>query len=138
MNRVPDATARSMRLPCDPGAARTARDFVRDALRAWGVDDVDRVVELLTDELVGNVVRHVGSPMEVRVSCGDHVLRIEVDDRSTKLPVRHHPDRFDEHGRGIVFVETLATDWGVDLRDDGKTIWFELSTSPARELPTPG
>ena len=135
---VADALARSITLPSDPGAARTAREFVRDAMRAWALDDTDQIAELLTDELVGNVVRHVGSTMEVRASCRPDSIRIEVDDASREPPIRRHPDQFDEHGRGILFVETLATDWGVELRDGGKTIWFELDATPTGELPLPG
>ena len=132
---VADALARSITLPSDPGAARTAREFVRDAMRAWALDDTDQIAELLTDELVGNVVRHVGSPMEVRASCRPDSIRIEVDDASAEPPIRRHPDELDEHGRGILFVEALATDWGVELRDSGKTIWFELDATPTGELP---
>lgn len=132
---VADAPARSIRLPSDPGAARSARQFVRETLRDWGLDDVDQIAELLTDELVGNVVRHVGSPMAVRAAHHVASIRIEVDDASAEPPVLRHPDQFDEHGRGILFVETLATDWGVDLHDDGKTIWFELPATPTGELP---
>jgi anti-sigma regulatory factor (Ser/Thr protein kinase) len=132
---VADARARSIRLPSEPGAARTAREFVRETLRAWGLDDVDQVAELLTDELVGNVVRHVGSPMAVRASHQVESIRIEVDDGSAEPPVRRHPDQLDERGRGILFVETLATDWGIELRDDGKTIWFELPAMPTGQVP---
>jgi anti-sigma regulatory factor (Ser/Thr protein kinase) len=132
---VADAPARSITLPSDPGAARTAREFVRNAMRAWALDDTDQIAELLTNELVGNVVRHVGSAMEVRASCRPESIRIEVDDASTEPPIRRHPDELDEHGRGILFVETLATDWGVELRDGGKTIWFELEATPTGELP---
>ena len=132
---VADAAARSIRLPSEPEAARTARRFVRETYRAWGLDDVDKVAELLTDELVGNVVRHVGSPMEVRASLLPVSIRIEVDDASTQQPIRRHPDELDEHGRGILFVETLANDWGVVVREGGKTIWFELDATPTGELP---
>ncbi len=132
---VAGAPARSISLPSDPRAARTARRFVRDTLSEWGLDDVDQVAELLTDELVGNVVRHVGSPMEVRAWQFPETIRIEVDDASTQPPIRRHPEQLDEHGRGILFVETLATDWGVEVREEGKTIWFELPATPTGELP---
>jgi hypothetical protein len=125
-----DSTTRSLSLASDPGAARTARGFVRDTLRTWHVDDIDEVAELLTDELVSNVVCHVGSTMEVRAHRGATSIRIEVDDSSTELPVRREPDDLDEHGRGVMLVERLATDWGVDVHDAGKTIWFELSAAP--------
>lgn len=29
-------------------------------------------------------------------------------------------------GRGLVLLELLADAWGVDLRGEGKSIWFEL------------
>jgi anti-sigma regulatory factor (Ser/Thr protein kinase) len=129
------ASARSISLPSDPRAARTARRFVRDALTEWGLDDVDQIAELLTDELVGNVVRHVGSPMEVRASHRPETIRIEVDDASPQPPIRRHADQLDEHGRGILFIEMLATDWGVEVREGGKTVWFELPATPTGELP---
>lgn len=128
-----DAAVRAIALPSDPRAARTARGFVREALRAWQVDGSPELAELLTDELVSNVVAHVGRPMEVRVRRDGSTVRIEVEDDSTERPVLRHPDELDEHGRGILFVETLATDWGVDVHDAGKTIWFEIAVSEASE-----
>jgi len=121
-----DITTRSIDLLSNPAAARTARRFVGEALRAWHFADREQVAELLTDELVANVVRHVGSSMQVRASRGETSVRIEVEDTSTTPPVLRHPDQFEEHGRGILFVETLAADWGVDVHERGKTIWFEL------------
>jgi anti-sigma regulatory factor (Ser/Thr protein kinase) len=120
---------RSITQPSEPGAARTARRFVEESLRAWQLDDNDHLAELLTDELVSNVVRHVGSPMQVRASRAGASIRIEVDDASTDPPIRRTPEELDEHGRGILLVETIASEWGVDIHDGGKTIWFEI---PAR------
>jgi hypothetical protein len=123
---------RSVSLPCDPGAPRQAREFVQQALRAWRLVDVDQLAELLTDELVSNVVGHVGSPMVVRASHDGATLRVEVDDASTRPPIRRDPEQDDEHGRGILLVESAASDWGVDVRDDGKTIWFVIPVARAR------
>jgi anti-sigma regulatory factor (Ser/Thr protein kinase) len=125
---IDDPQRRSISLASDLSAARTARGFVRDALRTWHVD-YDEVAELLTDELVSNVVCHVGSTMEVRAHRGRSSIRIEVDDASTELPIRRDPDDLDEHGRGILLVERLASDWGVDVHDAGKTIGFEVPAS---------
>jgi serine phosphatase RsbU (regulator of sigma subunit) len=122
--------ARSLVLACEPGAARAAREFVRETLAAWEMPDAVDVAELLSDELVSNVVFHVGSPMQVRARRGPSSVRIEVDDGSTQPPVRRHRDDFEEHGRGMMLIERLAADWGVELRDDGKTIWFELLAAP--------
>jgi hypothetical protein len=128
-----DPEIRSIALDSDPGAARTARGFVRDTLLTWDVVDADDVAELLTDELVSNVVCHVGSSMEVRARRGPSSIRIEVDDTSREPPIRRDPDAFDEHGRGVMLVETLSADWGFDVHADGKTIWFELPVAPARD-----
>jgi anti-sigma regulatory factor (Ser/Thr protein kinase) len=125
------APARSIALPSEPDAARRARQFVQEALREWQLEDADHLAALLTDELVSNVVRHVGSPMEVRASRDGSSVRIEVDDASTQPPIRRDPAEFDEHGRGIILVESAAADWGVDVRADGKTIWFRIAVVPA-------
>jgi hypothetical protein len=117
---------RAIALPSEPDAARRARTFVHEALHAWRLEDADHLAELLTDELVSNVVRHVGLPMEVRTSHNGTSVRVEVDDASTQPPIRRDPEQFDEHGRGILLVESAASDWGVDVRADGKTIWFEV------------
>jgi anti-sigma regulatory factor (Ser/Thr protein kinase) len=125
-----DPDTRSIELDSEPGAARAARGFVRGTLHGWGVDDAEEIAQLLTDELVSNVVCHVGSTMAVRARRGASSIRIEVEDTSTELPVRREPDGFDEHGRGVLLVERLASDWGVDVHADGKTIWFELPAAP--------
>jgi serine phosphatase RsbU (regulator of sigma subunit)/anti-sigma regulatory factor (Ser/Thr protein kinase) len=121
-----DDSIRSIALASEPGAAGSARGFVRETLSLWQVDDAREIAELLTDELVSNVVCHVGSPMELRVRRGPAGVRIEVDDSSTEVPIVRAPDRMDEHGRGVMLVEQLASDWGVEVRETGKTIWFEL------------
>jgi anti-sigma regulatory factor (Ser/Thr protein kinase) len=126
---------RSIALPSEPGAARTARRFVEESLRAWQLDDNDHLAELLTDELVSNVVRHVGSPMQVRASRVGSSIRIEVDDASTDPPIRRTPEELDERGRGILLVDTIAAEWGVDVHDDGKTTWFVV---PVGHLRAPG
>ena len=47
--------------------------------------------------------------------------------------MRQDPDPWQDHGRGILLVESLATTWGVDLRDDGKCVWFEIDVETATE-----
>ena len=47
----------------------------------------------------------------------------------TALPVRRDPNPNEDHGRGILLVESFATRWGVDLRADGKTVWIELDVA---------
>jgi anti-sigma regulatory factor (Ser/Thr protein kinase) len=121
-----DSAMVMIELSNDIEAARRAREFLRDVLLKWCLQDVSAVAELLTDELVANVVRHVRAPMRVRAVRQPSSIRVEVDDPSTELPARQEPEPTDDHGRGIVLVESLASAWGVAVRKDGKTVWFEI------------
>jgi anti-sigma regulatory factor (Ser/Thr protein kinase) len=114
-------------------APTTARAFLRAALGTWQLDGFGEVTELLTSELVANVVRHVGAPMTLRAQFDASAsrIRVEVDDPSMEPPVLHHPEPDEDHGRGILFVDALADAWGTDIRGGGKTVWFELDVSTA-------
>ena len=128
-----DGRAESVELSSDAQAPGAARDFLRSTLQTWRLDGFGDVAELLTDELVSNVVRHVGAPMQLRATRHDASIRIEVDDPSTEIPVRQDPDPSEDHGRGILLVESLAAVWGVELREGGKTVWFEIDVETATE-----
>ena len=124
--------------PGTPEAPQCARAFLRATLQTWQLDGFGDVTELLTDELIANAVRHVGCPVTLRATSEGAMLRIEVSDRSTDPPVLQHPDPYKATGRGILLVDALATQWGTVIRDDGKTVWFEIDVSTAtRELHGP-
>jgi hypothetical protein len=114
-------------LPAVDASSAEARTFLRTALEIWHLDRLGGVPELLTTELVTNVVRHVGSSMTLRACYERLKLRIEVDDPSATLPVLHHAQPGDETGRGLAIVAALASRWGATRQlDDGKRVWFEL------------
>jgi len=48
-----------------------------------------------------------------------------VDDRQTTLSVG--PAGAIGAGRGLLLVEALADEWGVELSADGKSVWFRLT-----------
>src|SRR2546421_9555497 len=68
-------------------AARLSRVFVRELLAVWNADELTEVAELVTSELVTNVVRHASTVVAVDVSWDDPTLRVEVRDGSSILPV---------------------------------------------------
>ena len=119
--------------PSMDSSPASARAFLRAALQTWKLDGFGEVTELLTNELVANVVRHVDAPMTVRAICLPDRIRIEVDDPSTDPPRVMHPDEQTIRGRGIFLVDRLATDWGAEVHDDGKTVWFEIDVTTATE-----
>jgi anti-sigma regulatory factor (Ser/Thr protein kinase) len=113
-----------------PASVGAARRFVRDVLMTrmvcYGVVDT---VELLTSEVVTNALVHARSAPELLVDVRQDVVRVEVCDRSPSEPVLQQPDLDSASGRGISIVDQLADGWGVEhLPDDGKLVWFEVST----------
>jgi len=77
----------SLDLEHGPSAVRTARHFVRSALRE-GVADLADDAELVVAELVTNAVLHATPPVSISVRASGSGVRIEVADGSTRPPVR--------------------------------------------------
>jgi anti-sigma regulatory factor (Ser/Thr protein kinase) len=119
--------------PAVATAPAAAREFLRTALQTWQLDGLGEVTELLTSELVSNVVRHAGSPMTVRALRRPERIRVEVDDSSQDTPVLMRPSALEMEGRGILLVDTFADQWGTELRAGGKTVWFEIDARRAAE-----
>jgi anti-sigma regulatory factor (Ser/Thr protein kinase) len=110
--------------PTDSAPALSRR-FIREMLQVWHADDLADTAELLTTELVTNVVRHAVGEVGVDLEWADPTLRVEVRDGSSILPaVRDLPG---EHGGyGLRLVAALVQEWGVDADGDGKAVWFTL------------
>lgn len=116
-------------LPSERASIPRARHFARRVIGSGLTADALELVELLTSELVTNAVLHSGTACELRVICkGDDVVRVEVADGSRQRPiVRRSKDPLALNGRGMQFVDRLATRWGVDPDPLGKKVWFELT-----------
>ncbi|MEV6029277.1 SpoIIE family protein phosphatase [Streptomyces sp. NPDC052036] len=111
-------------LPEDPRAAGQAREFVREQLAAWGLDDLATTTELLASELMGNVIRHARGPIRLRL-LRSRSLTCEVYDGSLSTPRIRHAAYTDEGGRGLQLVAALSRRWGARYLRDGKCIWTE-------------
>jgi hypothetical protein len=55
--------------------------------------------------------------MEVRVSCDEHEARVEVVDGFHARPEQARPGPWDTRGRGLVLVDALVDEWGVQELD---------------------
>ena len=133
-----------------------ARRFVADVLRGWGLDDeVVGDAELCAAELVTNAVLHAETAVDLEVHQQGAGARVEVRDRSTRrvaalvstvapgVPSTLADETMS--GRGLLVVAGVATAWGVDYREDEKTVWFTVgadaptrptaSTGPAPDAP---
>ncbi len=100
---------------------------------ASGHEELVDLATLLVSEVVTNSVLHAGAEMRLRCRPSGAGIRVEVFDRSSLVPSVRHYDADATTGRGLGLVSALATSWGVDCEDDGKTLWFELDHGAADE-----
>jgi len=105
----------------------SARRFVADALGQLPKPVLESV-ELMVTELASNCVMHASADFEVCIVRAAGVLRVEVTDSGSGLPVLKHPDINDLRGRGLLIVKELADEWGVVRRAGhvGKMVWFAV------------
>jgi anti-sigma regulatory factor (Ser/Thr protein kinase) len=104
-----------------------ARGFIRDVL-AGHPACFD--AELLTCELVTNVVQHAADAGAVTVTVMRRgpVVHVDViDDGRTGLPHWREADGQDEGGRGFQLVNEIALRWGFLRERAGTCVWFELA-----------
>lgn len=120
-------------LPSHPTSAGLARHHVGDTCAGLGRDLRD-IAMLLTTELISNAIEHGAGEIELVVSRPEDRLRVEVHDQSSGLPVSRKPDAQAARGRGLLLVERLASEWGVDASrfPGGKQVWFQLRLPRAR------
>jgi len=93
-------------------APASSRRFLREFLDACDADDLAPTAELLTTELVTNVVRHAVTPLTVDLAWNDPTLRVEVRDGSSIVPAVSELPAVNA-GYGLHLVRNLARDWGV-------------------------
>ncbi|HSP38642.1 MAG TPA: SpoIIE family protein phosphatase [Frankiaceae bacterium] len=118
---------RHLAVAADPAAVGEARQFVAEVCDAAAVQgDLGDTAILLTSELVTNAVLHARSPAYLTVWADGSRLRVQVTDESRDLPKPNQADENATGGRGISMVALLASRWGVELRESGKSVWFEL------------
>lgn len=103
------------------------RRLTAAAVEAWELKDLADSAVLICSELVTNSVEHAkGASFRLTVTRRPAGVRIAVVDLSRLRPVT--PPRIvdDEHGRGLVIVDALASVWGTDPLRWGKRVWAEL------------
>jgi anti-sigma regulatory factor (Ser/Thr protein kinase) len=124
----------SIELLPERSAASHARRYVREIGASWGLNAEDIAdLELLASELVTNAVLHARSGARLTMEDRGDRVRVTISDASRVRPRRrdYGPDAIT--GRGIVIVDRLSHDWGVDIDGDGKRVWFELLRTPVSE-----
>ena len=135
MSTRPSTKNVSLTFEIDDRAPALVRDFVGELL-AGHRRRTDILVAI--SELVTNVVRH--SP-----ESGQASATVELDGEDIRIGVRQRSKPFmrspevatGPSGRGLIIVESLADQWGVDLDGDTLEVWFEMLGGPSRLDPPP-
>ncbi|MEU5567265.1 ATP-binding protein [Micromonospora musae] len=110
-------------------ACRRARELVVDACARWQLPEAAGPASVVLSELVGNVVRHAGTPMQVTLTLRRPYLHIAVVDGSRRGVRARVPDARSEGGRGLLLVRQLAKRWGCVPAGNGKAVWAMVPAS---------
>ncbi|WP_335935088.1 SpoIIE family protein phosphatase [Streptomyces sp. PTD5-9] len=126
----------------DPEGLSDARTMVRQALCDWGMAELADDTELVTDELLVNVLLHTegGAVLTLEVLPEPvRRVRLSVQDRSSVWPRRRSPGETATSGRGLLLLDAVTVRWGIEPRGEGKAVWCEIgpSASPGRPAAPP-
>ncbi|MDV5143678.1 SpoIIE family protein phosphatase [Streptomyces sp. SBC-4] len=147
LRRSPDpGTVRAPRIhqyihQADPQGLSDARAAVGQALRDWGLPELADDAELLTGELLVNVLLHTegGAVLTLEVLPEPvRRVRLSVQDRSSAWPRRRTPGEAATSGRGLLLLDALSSRWGVEPRGEGKAVWCEIEPAPMAADAAPG
>lgn len=131
-NRHPNRV--DLALAADPAHIATARREVTAHLQSWNLGHLAADAALITSELVTNAVLY-GRSETVTVhlaECGTPVepqLLIAVTDQSpAAVPAACSPTTAEEHGRGLLILQCVASCWGAVAKPrGGKVVWATLA-----------
>jgi PAS domain S-box-containing protein len=118
-----------MRLPPQPPSVAEARSRVRALLLECDRQDLVQTAILLTSEVVTNALLHAGTDIDVVARVDATGLRVEISDGSPHLPSPRRYAATAGTGRGLLMLESMVDDWGVNRHRAGKTVWFRISRS---------
>ena len=115
------------RLEATGTAPAEARALLARQLGGFLTLEQEQLAQLLVSELVTNALRHTQSNVIlIDVQIRDRI-RVNVTDESPRMPRRQSPGPKDAKGRGLIIVDELAEEWGIEpMPGNGKRIWFEL------------
>ncbi|MGW2552963.1 ATP-binding protein [Streptomyces sp. NPDC001635] len=113
-------------MSCVPETVAEVRRLTRQSCALWAFDgETAETAALLISELVTNAIRHSHSH-SIRICIerpASDCVRLSVVDSRRCAITPGNPSRDDTGGRGLVLIDALSDQWGVDLLPRGKRIW---------------
>jgi anti-sigma regulatory factor (Ser/Thr protein kinase) len=128
-------------LAATPDAAKAARQFTRNTLRQWELDDLNDDALLVVSELVTNAVIHGvpdvcedtdtdEQPILLRLVNKTTSVLCVVHDTSCAAPYVTGGDALAENCRGLHIVAELSSTWGwTPSKQHGKYVWAVLEAT---------
>ena len=113
----------------DVDAVSRARAFTRETLHSWRMAPLQETVTLLVSEMVTNALVHTDGFAELELRRDDSKVRILVTDAHSRVPRPREVDLDATGGRGLMLVQSLAEEWGVEPSGGGKTVWAAVTSS---------
>ncbi|WP_329085068.1 MULTISPECIES: ATP-binding protein [unclassified Streptosporangium] len=119
-------------------SAGAARRWVVELLGGHAPAELLETVELLVSEVVTNAVLHSDSAgpeglVTVCVGLGRDLIHVEVidDGSAVNVPEVRATDGESLSGRGLGWVNLLASVWGSSQDEGGGAVWFQLANDHA-------
>jgi anti-sigma regulatory factor (Ser/Thr protein kinase) len=107
-------------------SVQRSRELVRRVLQGLDSGHVETVT-VMTDELVTNAITHGRPPIVLGIQRDPGSVSVTVSDEGPGLPTLHPMVRLAESGRGLLIVDVLSDQWGVDPLPAGKRVWFRMT-----------
>jgi hypothetical protein len=100
-----------------------AGKIVRSTLSGANGEAAERAA-LLTSELVADAMIDAEADPQLLIDTREGHIYVEV--RATdSLP--RHPELLNTRGWALTLLNTVASSWGVESRDDCRAVWFALT-----------
>lgn len=122
-----------MQVPPEPASAAAARAGLRAELRGRGLPDaVTDDAALVVTELLTNALRHArplpSEKIDVDWEVDDYGVMVRITDGGgATYPELLDSGPDDLTGRGLAIVDSIASNWGVEVDPDRVTVWAYLT-----------
>jgi anti-sigma regulatory factor (Ser/Thr protein kinase) len=116
-------------VPPLPESVKGARDWAREQLAGWGIDEGDQhSVVTGVSELITNAVLHAGTESYLSIDLDSGAIAVTVADSGNRgEPVLTGADTMAVRGRGLSLVRAIADSFGTHRTSAGTTVWFEIA-----------
>jgi anti-sigma regulatory factor (Ser/Thr protein kinase) len=129
----PKCRTRAVTLAPVPEAVAAGRQWSRETMTDWKLDDVSDIAAQIVSELVTNSIEHARTAcVRLVMTHATGTLWIDVgDDDADSLPARRQAGPDDVCGRGLTIIEAMSDRWGISITGYGKSVWCALAAPQA-------